>query len=138
VNPAKTSEPIEMPFGLWTRVGLKEPTYHIATVQFWGETSGFWLGVPKYPMYFHIRPYHRRTWTVQSYPPGGANVLSSSKACLGLSESISQTASRLVDRFCAAHGRKSLYLGLLFFQNVAWVVWGSRDPPDSLLAMGYG
>jgi len=56
----------------------------------------------------------RRTWTVQSYSPGCANVYTHvTHACLGPPESTTQTASRLVKPFlhCSRQRVAALYNG---------------------------
>ena len=65
-----------------------------------------------------------------SYSPGGANVHSHiTHASLGLSESLTQTASRSVQPFCTARGRVSLGIpagSSVFYFNAEWSMVGFR------------
>jgi len=84
-------------------------------------------------------------YTLQSFPIGQklSKVAKSARSCRGSTphlirgsldppDSVSQTASRLVQPFCTAHGRESLYLPL-WSQNCTFA-WGSGHaslgPPE--------
>jgi len=76
----------------------------------------------KWSKQFVIRPHRSRRWTVPSYSSRGTNVPShectwqfappGKYLCtfFGAPKSTTQTANQLIQPFCTAYGRKSLYL----------------------------
>ena len=77
-------------------------------------------------MSFDIRPHRRRTWTGQSYSPGGANMHTHLiHASLLQAESTSQTASRLVQPFLHSSQRSTNTLK-----------WAAPSPSKLSLCMG--
>ena len=77
------------------------------------------------------RPHHRRTWTVQSYSPGGADVyLNLTHDCLGPLKSISQMAPQLVRPFLHSTEQRVpiLHNGCSFPPKNCPFAWEDLDP----------